>query len=84
MVDYEVLQAPSGFRFFLVMEPRSGRGVEFDLGFQIRTAQKGKTGTFGGRVIGGLGAGTHKMYVESRGPGFRSEGTVISNVVTLN
>ncbi len=84
LVDYEVLAAPSGFRFYLILEPNSGRGVEFDLGFELRSAQAGKTGTFGGRVLGGLGAGPYKVYVESRGVSFRSEGTVISNVVTLN
>lgn len=85
-VDYEVQGSVGpGVRYFWIVEG-SGGAVEFDVTSDLAFPGRATKGTFSGSPIGpGPRGGQLKMYIQRRGfGGFREEGTIVSNTVTLN
>jgi hypothetical protein len=58
--------------------------VEFDVTSDLAFPGRAKNGTLSGSALGGSLSGQLQMYIERRGFGFRDEGKIVSNTVTLN
>lgn len=86
-LDYQIqgTLSPGERYFWIVKDSSGGGGVEFDVTSDLAFPGRAKNGTLSGSAIGpGRLSGRLQMYIERRGFGFRDEGKIVSNTVTLN